>query len=280
MSDLSIVIRCWNDPQVFRCIASVDCRSEIVVSFTGGSGLADRIRDAGAVCVLAPRGNLSQVSNTGFDATHGDRVIITDSDTQFEPGCIARLTSALESDKIARARLRFMTEGAGIGSRVVASARDFTYSLPVVFTPGVAIRREVLSELEGRLFNDTVPYAVDAELDFRIKRWKIPTVYVHDAWIRHVPISIRHDLYAAHRIGRGCKTSIDHWNRDGRFGHLQDDALKAVRPEHFPRILREKGLVTLAYQTIWDRAYWLGFRSQKWWSSQSRSDVNVDPDVE
>lgn len=276
MPNISIVIRCGNDPSVLRCIASVDAEAEIVVSFTGSPELAGLIRGTGSRCVLAPRGNLSQVSNAGFRATQGEQVIITDSDTEFEPGCIDNLRQALETKMVARARLRFMTDGVGFGSRVVAAARDYVNSLPVVYTPGVALRRDLLPHVGGILFNDPVPYAVDADLDFRIKRGNVPVAFVPDAWVRHAPIPLPHDVRAAYRIGRGCRVSIDHWNRDGRFGQLPADALKAVRPEHLPDLVRRKGIATLAYQTVWDSAYWLGYRRQKEIEGRTASGIGAD----
>ncbi len=262
MPDLSVVIRCGNDPNVLRCIASVDVQAEIVVAFTGSSQLAESIKKTGARCVPTPRGNLSQVSNMGFEAAKGSRVILTDSDTEFEPGCIQRLHRALETSKVARARIRFEVTGAGLGSRVAAEARDYVNSLPVVFTPGIAVRRDLVSDVGGILFNDPVPYAVDADLDLRIKRAHVPVAFVQDAWVRHSAIPLRHDVRAAYRIGAGCRVSIDHWNRDGRFGQLAFNELKAVRFRHLSDLLRRKGPATLAYQTVWDCAYWFGYEHQ------------------
>ena len=276
MPDLSIVIRCGNDPNVLRCIASVDVQADIVVAFTGSSQLAEAIKERGARCVPTPRGNLSLVSNMGFQAAKESRVILTDSDTEFEPECIQRLHRALETSKVARARIRFEVTGAGLGSRVAAEARDYVNSLPVVFTPGIAVRRDLLADVGGILFNDPVPYAVDADLDLRIKRAHVAVAFVQDAWVRHIAISVRHDVRAAYRIGRGCRVSIDHWNRDGRFGRLAYNELKAVRLAHLPDLLRKKGSATLVYQAIWDCAYWLGYQRQKEVDQRAVSRVGRD----
>ena len=75
--------------------------------------------------------------------------------------------SGLETSKVARARIRFEVTGAGLGSRVAAEARDYVNSLPVVFTPGIAVRRDLVSDVGGILFNDPVPYAVDAVFDVK-----------------------------------------------------------------------------------------------------------------
>ena len=202
--DLSVVIRCWNDSSVLQCIDSIDLDVEVIVSFTGADDLAARIREHGARCVRAPRSNLSRVSNIGFNATTYDKVILTDSDTVFEPGCVGRLRDALGTFRAARARLRF--EGDYGLSKIVAEARDYVNGLPLLYTPGIAVRKDLLPEVGGFLFNDPVPYAVDTDLDFRVKRARVPVAYLTDAWLRHTAVSVRHDLRAAYRIGGGCRT--------------------------------------------------------------------------
>jgi glycosyltransferase involved in cell wall biosynthesis len=259
MRDLSVVIRCRNDPGVLQCIESIDLDAEVIVSFTGNDDLAARIREHGARCVRAPRSNLSRVSNTGFDATTHDKVILTDSDTVFEPMCVGKLRDALGTFRAARARLRF--ESSHGLSKLVAEARDYVNSFPLLYTPGIAVRKDLLPDVGGFLFNDPVPYAVDADLDFRVKRARVPVAYLTDAWLRHTVVSVRHDLRAAYRIGGGCRISMDHWNRNGSFGPLDRWTLKGVRPSSLPNLLREKGPWVLAYQLLWDSSFWLGFSS-------------------
>lgn len=257
MSAVSIVIRCGDDPSVLRCIDSIDTEAQVVVPFTGSESLAARIGQTGAICVPAPPSNLSRISNVGVAAATNERIIITDSDTWFGPGCIGRLSAALDKSKVARARLRF--DGRGQIGQVVAEARDYVNSLPLVYTPGIAVRRDLLPDVGGFLFNDPVPYAVDADLNFRIQRSHVPVDFVDDAWVHHGPVTLRHDLRAAHRIGRGCRTSMDHWNRDRRFGSVDPLTLKGVKPVALPHLLRRKGPRVLFYQLLWDSAFWTGF---------------------
>jgi glycosyltransferase involved in cell wall biosynthesis len=257
MTDLSIVIRCLNDPGVIPCIESIDLDAEVIVSYTGDDDLAARIREKGAQCILAPRSNLSRVSNTGFDATSFDKVILTDSDTVFEPGCVGKLRDALGRFRAARARLRFESDQGP--SKIVADARDYVNGLPHLYTPGIAIRKDLLPLVGGFLFNEIVPYAVDADLDLRVRRARIPVAYLTDAWVRHSPISVRHDLRAAYRIGGGCRVSMEHWNRQGSVGPTNRWSLKGVKPSYLPDLLLEKGPWVLAYQLLWDSAFWMGF---------------------
>jgi GT2 family glycosyltransferase len=257
MLDATIVIRCGNDDRVFRCLESIDSPAEVVVAFTGDKELSERIAKAGARCVPAPPANLSRVSNAGIDAASTDYVILTDSDTVFEPGCIERLRLALQSRKAARARLRF-ENGRGL-SRIVAEARDYVNSLPLLYTPGIALRRDLLQDVGGFFFNDPVPFAVDADLNFRVQRANVQVAFLSDAWVRHTAIPLPQDLRAARRIGAGCKESMQYWNRSGAFGPVNRLTLKGVKPTLWPDLLRTKGPSVLGYQLLWDASYWLGF---------------------
>ncbi len=261
--DVSVVIRCGNDPNVLGCISSIDFESEIIVSFTGNPELADSIRKTGALCIESQPGNLSGVSNTGLEAASGKYVIITDSDTVFEPGTLEKLKNALMHYKIARARIRFLNPSNRFFPGLIASARDYVNSLRLVYTPGIAIRKELVGELQGRLFNEIVPYAVDADLDLRIKRAGIPVAFLDCSYIEHSAITLKHDLRAAFRIGKGCAKSISFWNADGRLGYISAMALKGVPPCSLPDLMKKKGLMVLIYQSIWDMFYWTGFIVQR-----------------
>lgn len=258
MADTSVVIRCGGNPEVLRCIASVDSPAEVVVAYSGPPDLAQRIQDAGARVVEVPRGNLSVVSNRGYQACRGLKVIFTDSDTRFGPRCVARLDEALETVPVARAQLRFDAD-VGRTTRVVARAREFVNNLPLAFTPGLGLRRDIIPTIGGVVFNDPVPYAVDADLDMRLKRRGVRVAFLRDAWLTHSPVSLRHDVRAGYRIGRGCRRSMDLWNRAGTFGHLDKWSLKGVKPTALPELLRREGAVVLAYQVLWDAVYWVGF---------------------
>ena len=260
MLDATIVVRCGNDERVFRCLESVDSPAEIIVAFTGTKELSDRIAKTGARCVPAPPSNLSRVSNVGLDAAATDCLILTDSDTVFESRCIERLVSALTTRKAARASLRFEA-GRGLSS-IVAEARDYVNHLPLLYTPGIALRRDILPEIGGFFFNDPVPYAVDADLNFRVQRAHVPVAFLPDAWVRHTDVPIRQDLRAAHRIGIGCRVSMRYWNRNRGFGPVNRLTLKGVKPAHFPDLLRTKGPLVLGYQLVWDASYWSGFFKQ------------------
>ena len=260
-SDVSIVIRCKDDPHVIECIQSIDVEAEIVVAYSGKDEFCKRITDKGAKCVRVPEGNLSIASNVGFEhASHGN-VIIVDSDTVFQPGSILRMKDALIVSPVVRASLVFESSSESLLCRIVSNARSVVNSLPLVYTPGIAVRREVTEKLGGFLFNPVVPYAVDADLDFRIKRTGMKVEFLTDVVVSHSSISLRHDIRAAFRIGRGCRQSLRYWRVHREFGKLTTSALIGVKFINLPRLFQTYGLLTLIYQLAWDFTYWCGFLS-------------------
>src|SRR5271157_3975101 len=139
--DLTVVIRCGDDYRVFNCIDSIDEDVEIIVSTSENAALEAALSNKGIKYCLSPRKNLSLTSNVGFVNATYDKVFITDSDTLFEPGCLRKIFDALDTFKVARAKIRFPIDPLVPWSRVVAEARDFVNSLPLVYTPGVGVRR-------------------------------------------------------------------------------------------------------------------------------------------
>lgn len=261
--DLSVVIRCGDDWRVFDCIKSIDESVEIIVALSENPDLQKELESLGIRYCVTPRRNLSVTSNMGIAKASFEKVVITDSDTVFEPGCIRNLYHALDEFSIVRARLRFTSDQSGITSRIVAEARDYVNSLRLVYTPGVAIRKDVVAELGGFVFNDIVPYAVDADLNFRIKASKTRVKFADQAVLNHCAESYRHDLKAAYRIGIGCAISYLSLRKMPQFSAIKWNDLKGVRLGRLPDIMIRKGVLVLAYQILWDYCYWLGYFSRR-----------------
>jgi GT2 family glycosyltransferase len=264
--DLTVVIRCGDDYRVFDCIDSIDEDVEIIVSTSENEKLEAKLRERGIKYVLSPRKNLSQTSNIGFNAAKFEKVFITDSDTLFEKTCLKQVYEALDTYKIARAKLRFKVESGIPWSRVVAEARDFVNSLPLVYTPGVGVRKEVINDIGGFLFDDPVPFAVDADLNFRVHQANVPVAFLKDACIYHVAEGKKHDFKAARRIGEG--TAISTFVLEKRGYHVPINALKGVKRSHYGAILKTKGWKVLFYQMLWDWYYYRGHLTQKWFKNK------------
>ncbi|MFQ6060013.1 MAG: glycosyltransferase family 2 protein [Thermoplasmata archaeon] len=266
MLDLTVVIRCGDDERVFRCIESIDETVEIIVSASENPVLQAKLEERGIEYCLTPRFNLSVTSNMGFEKATHDKVLITDSDTWFESNCIKRVYDALEDFKVARTRLVF-DHGADVPfSRLVSEARDYVNSLPVVYTPGIGIRADLVPDIGGFLFNDPVPYAVDADLNYRIQKAGIPVKFLSDAIIHHDVVGVWQDLKAATRIGLGCMVSaqlLSGHHISGASACSTVRELKGVKPRHLMDVAKSKGIGVFLYQLLWDLHFYTG-RNFQW----------------
>ena len=205
--------------------------------------------------------------NVGFKATSSNKVIITDSDTLFGKGCVEKLYKALNNYKCVRVNLKPLYSPNLIFSDLVAEGIAYVFSLPLAFTPGIAVRKDILPEIGGFLFNDPVPFAVDADLNYRIRKAKIPVKFLNDAYLYHLPTSIKHGLKAAFRIGMGVKVSVEYLGLllNESQSHLRK-ALKAVKTSAIFDILFRKGVKLFFYQLIWDFFYYIGYFYQKFFN--------------
>lgn len=258
--EASVVIRCNNDDDVFNCISSIDEDVEVIVVLNKNDDLQKRLEKIGAICFVSPPGNLSIVSNIGFEAATSDKVIITDSDTIFSKNCIKEMILGLDTYSAVRSPLHFQRSNKPF-SREIAEARDYVNSLPVVYTPGIGVKKNTPSLVKGLLFDDDIPFAVDANLNFRIQMENIPVLYLKDVWIQHRAEDLKHDLHAARRIGSGCRQS--RVNLHMLYPDINErkigKSLKGVKISHYPDLLKKKGLKVLLYQILWDINYYYGY---------------------
>lgn len=265
--DLSVVIRCGDDDRVFKCIQSIDENVEIIVSTSENPRFQSKLKSRGINYCLSPRGNLSEVSNIGFEHATHDKVIITDSDTTFEKGSIREMHLALDNFEVVCAKLKFLSSKDKFFSKTVAEARDYVNSLSLIYTPGVGVKRSIIDKIGGFLFNDPVPFAVDADLDYRIKHAKIPVKYLDNAILYHDVESIYHDMKAAYRIGNGCMTSAIYLSKQIHNNELPPRKivceLKGVKRGHLGDVARKKGAIVFTYQLLWDLFFHLG-KNWRW----------------
>ena len=258
--DISVVIRCGDDNRVFKCIDSIDEDVEVIVSLSENPKLEKKLEIKGIKYVLSPWKNLSKTSNIGFESASYEKVIITDSDTVFENGCIKKLYEALDNYKVACAGIKFLSDPSIPFSNTVAESRDYVNSLPLFFTPGIALKKDVLSEIGGFLFDDYVPYAVDANLDYRVKKAGLPVAWLNnEAYICHAPETIKHDLKAAFRIGMGCRVGVERLRSFDQYSDIKWNALKGVKLNSIIDIFQKKGAFVGFYQLLWDIFHIAGY---------------------
>jgi len=262
--DITVIIRCLRDRRVLECIDSIDEDVEVIVSTSHDDAFESFLQEHRIKYCLSAEGNLSVCSNVGFDTASFDKVIITDSDTIFEKGCIRRMFHGLDDCKIVRAKLKFDISKKIASSKLVADARDFVNSKELTFTPGIGMRKDIVKDIGGFFFNDSVPFAVDADLNYRVKRNGVKTDYLNDAIIVHRAESIRHDLKAAKRIGAG--TAISARSLASRYSTPEKDvrrSLKAIHLSDYHQMIRTKGICTFFYQVVWDICYHIGSISRR-----------------
>ena len=259
--DLSVIIRCCDDTRIFRCIDSIHDDVEIIVSTTANGDIQSRLEGQGVSYCIVPKGNLSLTSNAGFDAATHEKVFFTDSDTYFDRSCLKHVDSALDQVKVVSAKIIFEKHPRSPFSRLVAEAREYVNSLPVVYTPGIGVRKSLKEDIGGFLFNDAVPFAVDADLTYRIHRANIPVRHLYSALLYHDAETVYHDLNSAFRIGAGCMESAFDLVRRHEFPdspHSIVQELKGVKREYWYRMIRTKGFLVFLYQLLWDISFYTG----------------------
>ncbi|MHC1709805.1 MAG: glycosyltransferase family 2 protein [Methanomassiliicoccales archaeon] len=260
----SVIIRCKDDWRVLKCIDSLDEDVETIVALVHNEDLESELRGRDIRFVNCRPGNLSVTSNLGISNASCSKVIITDSDTTFEPGCLKAMFSLLDERPVVRASMRFNRSPHVPFSEMLAEARDYVNALPLAFTPGLGLRKDMIDKVGGFAFNEQVPFAVDADLNYRIKAAGIDIGFVRESVIHDIE-HVSHDLRAASRIGKGC--AISSFSLAHRLGwqirpHSIGKELKAVRPENWREIASDRGFVVLAYQLIWDWGFWSGYIRQ------------------
>lgn len=261
---LSLIIRCCNDWRIFECIRSIDENIEVIVSICHGKKIIEKLRKLQIKYVISPHGNLSTTSNNGLKLTSFEKIIITDSDTKFKKTAIRRVYDALDEYDFVSMRIDFEFNSAF--SKLVAKARQYVNSKPVIFTPGIGFRKSSIEKIGGYLFDPKVPFAVDAELTFRIKYYKLKYTLLNEAEISHNSELLRHDLKAAYRIGKGCKKgetilrSI--YATNSSYHNFTNYNLKAVRFNDYTQITKSYGFGVLLYQIVWDFLFYIGYFSK------------------
>ena len=256
---LSIVIRCCNDFRIFQCINSIDEDVEVIVSLCKNQKIISQLEQMNIKYCIVPKGNLSITSNRGVEIASNEKIILIDSDTTFKKNTIKKVYLELNRINAVNLKIIFLTRKNQIFSDLVSKTRSIVNSQNLFFTPGIAFNTKIIANLGGYLFNEKISFAVDAELNYRMKLNKINFSYLESAIIYHDAESIRHDLNAAYRIGKGVKTGEYYILKN----YTEIHNLKVVKPKIYPQIIRKFGFMTFFYQIIWDLFFLLGYFKSK-----------------
>jgi SAM-dependent methyltransferase len=259
--DISIVIKCKDDFRVFDCIKSIDEEVDVVVSLMPNKTIQRKLEALGVRYVTSPPGNLAITSNRGIDSAKHEKVIIMDSDTTFASGCIRELYKALDLYNVARPKIVYQRDRKVFLSGIIGRCRAFVNEYPLTYTPGLGINKTIKDRIGGRIFDEDIPWAEDDDLYQRISEASIPVAYVDHAEVYHTPISLKHDLRAAYRIGGGVRLSVEKNNRDAPeyITNWLNRFLKGEQLREFWEMFKVKGGTVAIYNILWAISYYLGF---------------------
>ena len=197
-TDLAIIIKCTADKRVLQCVRSIDIQARIVVCCPDEHWLRTSLEDLGAYLVTSPVGNIGCSCNPGVQATDEPYLVFMDCDSVFVPGCLSQLRVHLADHPVVRARVCF--QRAGLSSSLVAKLRSYKRNAQrKAYMPGLCIRRELLKDVGG--FNEDIGWAIDADLDRRLRMHFIKPIVLENAVVNHPPITIHHDLKMAIKTG-------------------------------------------------------------------------------
>lgn len=169
MPELSIIIRCCNDPRVFRCIDSIDEPCDIVLALTPNEEIERGVRARGLPMALSAPGNPAATTLAALPLCQHQTVMLVDSDCVLLPGAIRRLVDVACTADIVRPYIEF--EAKDWSSYLTRLARDFQYTYRGhIYEPGLVLKLDrVLPAVGGYLFTEWAPFTPDGEFDERAR---------------------------------------------------------------------------------------------------------------
>lgn len=265
-TETTVVIASSEDPSVFNCIDSVNNEASIAVALTPDESIESRLCQLKIPHIVVPRGNLGLTFNAGIDLAKTNKVIIMTDDATFNSGAIDKLEEGLEEFDACKARILFQYDNVHSVTKIIADARDSINSVPNrVFTPGLALKKDIKEKLGGHFFDERVLWAEDSELSYRFKQKGLSFGYIKDATINHPAVSLSHDLKGAFLIGLSKRRAVDLGLRKGD-ENVIPTLQRFFSGETFDRkatVFQQKGMKTLVYMIIWDCFYNLGYNLRR-----------------
>lgn len=242
---VTVVIPVRSDPLLSRAIESVPkgADTEIVIALTSPTidvrdvAAAYAARDQRVLVVQTQRAGMSAGVNLGVQHASCDKVVILDSDCELQPGALQAYNAALDGAAFVRgqtsvARAGGWSEFAGLGQEELN--RQYA-TQPRFMGPSIALRRTDFLEFGG--YDEACGASCDHEFALRLERAGVQTFFVHEAWVRHQPITFRIDTRAHYGYGGGMRF-IDR-KHGGRYGLMV--CLERFRPRVLLAKLTKRG---------------------------------------
>lgn len=258
--NIAVIIKCSDDPRIFRCISSIPSYVEVVCSITPNPTIEKKLAEMGIPYCITPKGNLSVTTNTGIHLAKASNIIIMDSDSYFDKDAVGLLYRSLKKHLIVKGQIIF-SKNRTLSSCLVAKLRKYMNRGLVAYVPGLAFRKEIKNYINGYFFNPKVCWAEDAELTYRINEAGIKLKIVDEAKIYHDPVSLTHDLQAAFRIGCGKRMIVkitEKYNKED-ISQVFLSILNGKFIKEWISILRNEGLLVFIYYFLWQFFYYLGY---------------------
>ncbi|MBI4225602.1 glycosyltransferase [Candidatus Roizmanbacteria bacterium] len=263
--DLSIVIRCGRDRnRLDRCISSIDENVEIVVSAADDAPFLEELRVKGYKVASHRYGNWSIAAQAGINTASNDDVIMMDVDSIFGEGAIRVIDTALkEGQLLVQPRIIFLSDGTPI-SRIVTQAREYENQRePKSYSPGLGLKVSELTEkigVEGNVYNLSVAYGDDGDLDQRRRAAGIDVYVAEEALLYHDSISFEHELKTAYRFGVGERqTQAGNLNPKTLVDILREEFISDEAKKYYDGVLAKYGIPTMAFMMLCRSAYMAGF---------------------
>lgn len=263
--DLSVVIRCGRDKNgLKRVLSSVDENVEVVVSASDDASFLSDFQKKGYKLAPHTYGNWSVAAQAGINMSSNDDVIIMDADSIFGNGAIKTINTALkEGHLLVQPKVVFLNNGSSI-SKVIARARTYENQRePKSYSPGLGLKVHELTErigVNGNVYNLSVAYADDGDLNQRRKDAKIDVHAVKDALIYHDPIALKHELKTVYRFGIGKRQAQNgKTNPKTIVDIMKKEFLSRRANEYYINLLDKYGIQTLTFVMFCRFAYMAGF---------------------
>lgn len=265
MNNVSIIIRCKDDFRVIDTINSIDYPSEIIVTLVPNTKIRDTLKKMNIIVIEVPDNNTGLANNIGLENASNECCIIMDSDSVFMKGYIKKCSDAINNGyDIARGKIIFDFSKNNFISKIIASARDYFNNIcQLPYSPGLAIRKSFAVRICG--FNEKIRWSTDDEFSRRFIDNGARYFFIDDVFIKHAPISFKHDLKAAYRTGIATKDLHlqNNFILKGILNNRFKSILYSYNYEPYKSIYINCGFFVMVYHFIWVCAYNWGYWSIK-----------------
>jgi GT2 family glycosyltransferase len=255
---LSIIIPCCDDLLLEKCVASIDCDVEIIVSLNNPSkeiiSLCKKLKRVKVVASLGQ--GIASAYNQGINASANNWVLLMDSDCTFKNNSIASMWQLTKCSEIIKGKIVFLRSNPM--TLITSQLREFTTSDSLnAYSPPLLFNKSIVKKI-GYYFHPNLIWSEDADFNQRIQKAKIPISYCPQGEIFHHELSFRTDLKSAFHYGIGREVGK-------RLKIYQSHSFKNFLKNLFNlfidfwRIIFKKNvLAALYYLLFWKPAFYFG----------------------